>query len=148
MNFGILAALAAVALGGVAVAIQAPINSALGRAIGQNLFAATISFGVGFALLLVLSVTRGAVPSLGELRATPWWYWIGGALGAFYVWAAIFSVPRLGVVTMVAALILGQLVGAIVLDSIGAFGLPVKEIGWQRVVAVAMVAVGVILSRL
>lgn len=148
MNVGILAALLAVALGGVAVAVQAPVNSALGRAIGQNLFAATISFAVGFAILLVLSVARGAVPSLAELRGTPWWYWIGGALGAFYVWAAIFSVPRLGVVTMIAALILGQLVGAIVLDAVGAFGLPVKEIGWQRVVAVAMVAGGVILSRL
>jgi len=148
VNQGFLAALTAVALGGVAVAIQAPVNSALGRAIGQNLFAATISFAVGFALLFALSLARGAVPSLGELRATPWWCWIGGGLGAFYVWAAIFSVPRLGVVTMIAALILGQLVGAIVLDSIGAFGLPVKEIGWQRVVAVGMVAGGVILSRL
>jgi transporter family-2 protein len=57
-------------------------------------------------------------------------------------------VPRLGVVTMIAALILGQLVGAIILDAVGAFGLPVKEIGWQRIVAVALVAGGVILSRL
>ena len=143
-----LAALAVVSVGGVAVAVQAPVNSALSRAIGNNLFAATISFGVGFVLLLALSTARGAVPTLGDLRAAPWWAWLGGVLGALYVWSAIYSVPKLGVVTMIATLILGQLVGAIVLDAIGAFGLPVKEIGWQRILAIVMVAGGVILSRL
>ncbi|HPG21565.1 MAG TPA: DMT family transporter [Amaricoccus sp.] len=148
MNWNVLAALAVVSVGGVAVAVQAPVNSALSRAIGNNLFAATISFGVGFVLLLALSTARGAVPTLGDLRAAPWWAWLGGVLGALYVWSAIYSVPKLGVVTMIATLILGQLVGAIVLDAIGAFGLPVKEIGWQRILAIVMVAGGVILSRL
>ena len=148
MNWNVLAPLAVVSVGGVAVAVQAPVNSALSRAIGNNLFAATISFGVGFVLLLALSTARGAVPTLGDLRAAPWWAWLGGVLGALYVWSAIYSVPKLGVVTMIATLILGQLVGAIVLDAIGAFGLPVKEIGWQRILAIVMVAGGVILSRL
>ncbi|HMQ93949.1 MAG TPA: DMT family transporter [Amaricoccus sp.] len=148
MNWNVLAALAVVSVGGVAVAVQAPVNSALSRAIGNNLFAATISFGVGFVLLLALSTVRGAVPTLGDLRVAPWWGWLGGVLGALYVWSAIYSVPKLGVVTMIATLILGQLVGAIVLDAVGAFGLPVKEIGWQRILAIVMVAGGVILSRL
>ena len=148
MNWNVLAALAVVSVGGVAVAVQAPVNSALSRAIGNNLFAATISFGVGFVLLLALSTARGAVPTLGDLRAAPWWAWLGGVLGALYVWSAIYSVPKLGVVTMIATLILGQLVGAIVLDAIGAFGLPVKEIGWQRILAIVRVAGGAILSRL
>ena len=148
MNWNVLAALAVVSVGGVAVAVQAPVNSALSRAIGNNLFAATISFGVGFVLLLAPSTAREAVHTLGDLRAAPWWAWLGGVLGALYVWSAIYSVPKLGVVTMIATLILGQLVGAIVLDAIGAFGLPVKEIGWQRILAIVMVAGGVILSRL
>ena len=104
MNWNVLAALAVVSVGGVAVAVQAPVNSALSRAIGNNLFAATISFGVGFVLLLALSTARGAVPTLGDLRAAPWWAWLGGVLGALYVWSAIYSVPKLGVVTMIAPL--------------------------------------------
>jgi transporter family-2 protein len=142
------AALAAVALGGAAIALQAPINAALSRTIGQGMFAAAISFGVGFALLLGLSAARGAVPSLEALRSAPWWCWSGGALGAYYVWASIWSVPKLGVVTLVAALVFGQLACAIALDASGAFGLPVKEIGWQRIVAVLMVAGGLVMSRL
>lgn len=142
------AALIAVALGGAAIALQAPINAALGRAIGQGMFAAAISFGVGFAILLVLSVARGAVPSVEALRSAPWWCWTGGALGACYVWASIWSVPKLGVVTLVAALVFGQLACAIALDASGAFGLPVREIGWQRIVAVLLVAGGLVMSRL
>ena len=66
---------------------------------------------------------------------------VRGALGAFYVRASIRSVPRLGVVTLVAALVFGQLACAIALDATGAFGVPVKEIGWNGR-AVAMVAAG------
>ena len=144
--FGV--ALIAVALGGAAIALQAPIDAALSRAIGQGMFAAAISFWVGLVILLGLLVARGAVPSIEALRSAPWWCWSGGALGAFYVRASIRSVPRLGVVTLVAALVFGQLACAIALDATGAFGVPVKEIGWQRIVAVAMVAGGLVMSRL
>jgi bacterial/archaeal transporter family-2 protein len=53
----------------------------------------------------------------------------------------------LGVVTMVAALILGQLLAALALDATGAFGLAVREISPTRVAAVALVAAGLVLSR-
>ena len=62
--------------------------------------------------------------------------------------ASIWSVAILGVVTMIAALILGQLVAALLLDASGAFGLPVKEISLTRIGAVALVAAGLVLSRL
>ena len=73
---------------------------------------------------------------------------VGGALGAFYVWAALWSIGTLGAVTLVAAMIFGQLAAAFVLDATGAFGLPLREISWTRVLAVAFVAAGLILSRL
>ena len=106
-----------------------------------------ISFGIGFLLLLVLVAGRSTLPSLAVVKAVPWWCWTGGALGAFYVWAVLWSVPKLGVVTTFATLILGQLAAALVLDAIGAFGLPVKEITLQRVGAVALVCSGLVLSR-
>ncbi len=140
-------ALAAIALGGAAIAVQAPINARLSAHVGDPVAAAAISFLVGFLVLGGATLVRGSVPGLAQAAAVPWWAWIGGACGAFYVWAAIWSVGTLGVVTLVAALIFGQLAAALVVDAVGAFGLPVREISVTRLLAVLFVAVGLLLSR-
>jgi bacterial/archaeal transporter family-2 protein len=136
-----------VVLGGIALAVQAPLNAALARSLASPVAAAAVSFGGGFIILLALTLlTAGTAPLLGLPKA-PLWQWFGGALGAFYVWAVITAVPGLGVVTAIAALILGQMVTALIIDATGAFGMSVREIGWQRLLAVALVTVGLVLSR-
>lgn len=140
-------ALAAIALGGACIAVQAPVNARLAGHLGDPVAAAAVSFGVGFAVLVAATLLRGAVPGAGAVAAAPWWAWVGGALGAVYVWAAAWSVGTLGVVTMVAALIFGQLAAALALDAIGAFGLAVREITWTRIAAVGLVAAGLLLSQ-
>ena len=141
-------ALLAIALGGACIAVQAPINARLAGAVGDPVLAAAISFGVGFAILIVIAAARGALPGLPGGLSAPWWVWAGGALGAFYVWAAVWSVGTLGVVTLVAALILGQMLAAMAVDATGAFGTAVREITPTRLAAAALVAAGVVLSRL
>ncbi len=141
-------ALLCVVAGGMALATQAPINAVLARGVGDGVTAAVISFAVGLLVLLGLVLLRGGLPSLAAAKAVPWWAWTGGALGAFYVWAVIWSVPKLGVLTTFAALILGQLVMALVLDALGAFGLEVKTVSWERIGAVVLVSGGLVLSRL
>ncbi len=137
-----------VLVGGAAFATQAPINAALARVLGHGLAAATVSFGVGFAALGLLTLATGAGGALGGLsRAAPWML-VGGGLGAFTVFATLTGVPALGVVTTVAALVLGQLLAAASLDLTGAFGLPVHALTPQRVLAVILVAAGLVLSRL
>ena len=144
----ILLGVLAIFVGGACIATQAPINARLGRSMGDPVLAAAISFGVGFAVLAVVAAFRGTLPGLANAGAVPWWAWIGGALGAVYVWAAVWSVGTLGVVTLVAALIAGQMTAALVLDATGAFGVPVHAIDWKRILAVVLVAGGVVLSRL
>ncbi len=147
MSAQYLFALLAIAVGGACIATQAPINSRLGSHVGDPVAAAAISFIVGAIVLSLIVLARGAVPSGAQMAAAPWWAWVGGALGAIYVWAAVWAVGTLGVVTMVAALIFGQLAAALALDAIGAFGLQVREISWTRIAAVVMVAGGLVLSR-
>lgn len=144
---GFLLALAAVFLGGMAISVQAPINAALANAAGDGVVAAAISFLVGFAALLALVLLRGSFPQGETLRQIPPWMWTGGLLGAFYVWAALSSVARLGVLTLAAALILGQLTAALLIDATGAFGLDPRAISWQRLAATVLVAAGLVLSR-
>lgn len=141
-------ALGAVALGGAGIATQAPINATLARSTGDPVAAAAISFGVGFVVLSGIVLARGTLPNLGALAPLPWWAWTGGALGAVYVWAAAWSVDRIGVVSLVAALVFGQLLAALILDAIGAFGMAARDISVTRVLAVILVAGGLLLSRL
>ncbi|KGM88744.1 Uncharacterized protein rosmuc_01582 [Roseovarius mucosus DSM 17069] len=140
-------ALIFMALAGLAVAIQAPLNSALGRTIESSITAAAVSFGVGFVALVLLVALSGDSAAFGRAALAPRWLLLGGLLGAFFVWASLWSVPVLGVLTTTAALILGQMVGAMVLDYIGAFGIAARDLSWTRLTAALLVGAGVILSR-
>jgi transporter family-2 protein len=141
-------AVAAVALGGVAISMQAPINAALGRGIGGAVPAAAVSFGVGFLVLMAVSLLQGQGGAYLRLGQVPFWTLLGGFLGAWYVFAAAWGVASLGVVTLVAALVLGQMAAALVIDATGILGATVREITPTRIAAAVMVLGGLVLSRL
>lgn len=145
-NQALIAAIVLVVAGAL-VSVQAPINAALGRGVGSAIGAATISFGVGFILLLTITLVLGDGPSLLRVGAVPAWLLIGGTMGAVFVFASLWAVPILGVLTMSTLVILGQMVAAIVLDHYGAFGLTQMSISPTRLLAAGLVAAGVILSR-
>ncbi len=147
MTNPILVATVLMAVAGGMIASQAPINAALGRSIGSPIGAATISFGVGFIILLVASIAIGDGGSLLRVTHVPLWLLVGGALGAIYVFAALWSVPLLGVVTTTSLMIFGQMGAALLLDHYGAFGVAQHSINPMRLLSAALVAGGVILSR-
>lgn len=140
-------ALPAIVFGGAVIATQAPLNAALARHTGDPIVTAIISFMVGFMPLLCLMVLRGRYPSAEALLAAPWYAWLGGLCGAYFVVAVILTAPVLGVLTLVTAAVLGQLLAATTLDALGAFGLPQQAITWKRLAAVALAATALVLSR-
>jgi len=148
----LMLAFVAVIVGGMATATQAPINAALNRAFSDPILVACFSFFVGFAVLLVVWLVSLLVRETGfvmpQSTGVPWWAWVGGTLGAIYVLAALWAVPMLGMVTIVAAMVLGQLLAALLIDAFGVFGIAVREISLTRILAVLMVMGGLVLSRL
>ena len=133
------------AAAGALVAMQAPINSTLGKSIG-TFAAATFSFATGTVLLLAICVTvGGGFGDLGNVRELSWYYLIGGALGAAYVTTALVTVRELGAGGVTAATIAGQLTMAVTLDRAGILGLPQKAITVPRAVGVLFLAAGVYL---
>lgn len=139
--------LVAVVLGGTAIAMTAPINAALARELGGPVPAAAVSFAVGFVVLLVIAVAQGKGAAFLDLPKVPAWTLLGGCLGAWYVLSAVWGVSHLGVLTLVSALILGQMTAAMVIDATGALGVAVREITPTRIAAAGLVLAGVILSR-
>lgn len=142
-----LIAILIVAVAGVAVAIQAPLNAALGRSIGSSVAAGAISFGVGFLVLLGVTFLVGQGSAFARVSTAPPLLLLGGLFGAFFVWSMLWAVPTLGVLTAITALIAGQMMGALVLDATGMFGLTVQAITPTRIAAAALVGAGVVLSR-
>lgn len=138
---------AAVVLGGTAIALQAPINAALARELGGPVPAAAVSFGVGFVVLLVIAVAQGQGAVFLKLPQVPAWTLIGGCLGAWYVLTSVWGVSQLGVVTLVAALILGQMSAAMAIDATGALGVTAREITPTRIASAGLVMAGLLLSR-
>ncbi|WP_374396517.1 DMT family transporter [Tabrizicola sp.] len=138
---------AAVVLGGTAVALQAPVNAALARELGGPVPAAAVSFGVGFVVLLVIALVQGQGGAFLKLPQVPAWTLIGGCLGAWYVLTSVWGVSQLGVVTLVAALILGQMTAAMVIDATGALGVTAREITPTRIASAGLVMAGLLLSR-
>ncbi|WP_135505324.1 DMT family transporter [Roseovarius aestuariivivens] len=136
-----------ITIGGALIAMQAPINSMLARQIESSVAAACISFGVGFVVLLGITLAYGDGASLPRVGAVPKWLLVGGALGAVFVWSSLWAVPILGVLTTTTLLILGQMTASLAIDHFGAFGLLPREISLPRVMAAVLVAAGAVLSR-
>lgn len=138
---------AAVVLGGTAISLQAPINAALARELGGPVPAAAVSFGVGFVVLLAIALVQGQGGAFLKLPQVPTWTLVGGCLGAWYVLTSIWGVSQLGVLTLIAALILGQMTAAMVIDATGALGVAVREVTPTRIAAAVLVMAGLVLSR-
>jgi transporter family-2 protein len=135
-------------LAGISVPTQAGINAQLGLWTRSPVLAATISFAVGTLTLIVYTlVTRIPLPSLTTASNHPWWVWVGGALGAFFVTATIMLVPRLGATTMVATVLAGQMFASLLLDHFGGLGYPLHPISLGRIAGVLLVCGGVWLIK-
>ena len=148
MNNQGLAILATVLAGGF-IALQAPINATLGRAIASPLAAASISFAVGTAALvaitLILTGSVGGFGGVGGARSLTWVYLTGGVLGAVYVTTALISVSVLGAGTVTAATVTGQLATSLAIDRFGILGLEARPLSWQRLVGLALLVAGTFL---
>lgn len=130
---------------GLGIAMQAPLNSTLSRALNDSsILSAMINFVIGALFLAVLAYCSGAL-HFDTMKALPqqsWWKFLGGVLGAFYIFGTILLAPKIGLINMFSIALVGQLVMSMILDSIGAFGLSVRPISWQKVVGLLIMCVG------
>lgn len=135
------------AIAGALMALQAPTNAMLSKPAGSPVTAAFISFLVGSILLAVLVAIGPSRPSVSDFKGLPWYVWIGGFYGAFFVAVAAFAAPRLGVGSLLTAVVAGQLSAALILDHFGLLGLDKHPANFTRLAGLALVLVGAVLVR-
>jgi len=139
----VAAALATVVVGSL-IALQAPINSGLGKVTG-TMPAAAISFTVGTVLLLGIVVVTGEAGNLSRATDVKWYYLIGGLLGAAYVTTVLLTVRTLGAGGVTAATVAGQLTMSVIIDRVGFLGLDETPITLGRVIGVMLLFAGTVL---
>ena len=130
---------------GVAAAMQAATNAGLSRAVG-----------LGPALVvntvIVLTGAIGLWAAMGAKTAffpagASWTLYLGGIFGFVLLASLAFVFPKIGAAYAVALMIGGQCVAALVIDHFGLMGMPRDPLTMQRVIGVALVAAGAVVTR-
>jgi transporter family-2 protein len=140
-------------LAGAVLPVQGAVNGLLRADIGApftvgavSFFVATLSMAV--ALMSVIAFTDQPKPHLGQLAAVPWWGWLGGFAGAFYVTAVFTAIPVIGTAATVGLTVAGQQIASVFVDSYGWFRLPIRPVSALRLGGVAMLIAGVAMIKL
>lgn len=136
-------------IAGIGVTLQLGVNSQLRQVAGNPVLAALVSFVVGTAALLlyVLGTARSTLPALETFRAIAWWKYAGGVLGAFYITTVIIAAPRIGAANVVALIVAGQLLAALVCDHFGWIGFTVQPVTVYRLLGALLILAGVLLMQ-
>ena len=129
---------------GMAAPTQFAINSQLRQVVGGPVLAAALSFLVGTVVLFATTaVVRRSLPELGSIMNAPWWMWLGGLLGAFFVCASTILTPRLGAATTVGLFLAGQVIASIAIDHFGLLGVTVQPATMPRLLGALLIIIGV-----
>lgn len=133
---------------GAVLPVQAALNAKMGKAVGDPVYAALISFVIGAVGLFIYAlITKIDLAQISHAGTVDWSVWTAGLLGAFYVAAVIILVPKIGTALTFGLVVTGQLGLSLLLDHYGLLGLPVHAISWQRLAGILLIIAGVLLLR-
>ena len=131
---------------GAVLATQVGVNLQLSNAVGNPLTSTLFSFVVGaIGLCVYVLIVRASLPPITSLAQIPAWKWTGGLLGATYVLLTIVIGPRLGAAALLALVVSGQMITAMVLDHNSWLGFAQHSINLWRVLGATLLVTGTVL---
>lgn len=136
--------------GGVAIAVQARITGALRTELGDPTLAASVTFGSGLVLMVLVNglvpANRRGVARLVRGAVTgrfPWVFAFSGLLGAFAVYGQAVTVDLVGVALFSLTFIGGQMLSSTVLDTVGWVPSGRQRLGRRRLAGLVLGLAGV-----
>lgn len=137
-----------IALAGVAgllLPLQSLIAARVAGTINGPIMAALVNFAGGtLTLILLIFIFRIPWPGPVKIASAPAYGWLMGALGAFFVAQAAFTIPKLGAASMVAVVVTGQIIGSIAMDHFGILQ-PAQPVTVQKALGAALLLAGMFL---
>ncbi len=131
-------------IAGVLNTIEAGSKTALSKALEQSILAALIVTVANVVIYLTAAPFVGlSVPSPAKVALVPWWGWLGGALGGFYVLSMIFLANKLGAATFTGITVTAAIVTSVALDHFALVGFAQHPAGPLRIIECLLMICGV-----
>lgn len=127
-------------VGGLAVGLQNPLASVLGRSVGVLEAAFIIHLGGLMIAGVPLAVLGGG--GLERWREVPWYALWAGGLGVVLITAMSWVIPRIGVAAAVALVVTAQLTLGALFDHFGTLGMVSRPLDPGRLAGVAFLLGG------
>ena len=139
-----IVALAVAAGSGIAFGLQSTLNNWAGRLVGSTSTGLLVNFAGGaVAGVILLWTSRQGVVQRGALQgATPLIILASGVLGIAIITGLAYSLPRVGIAVGLSAIILGQMVVAVAVDSLGWGGGETIPLSAARIVGLVLLLLG------
>ncbi|MDD3268911.1 MAG: DMT family transporter [Syntrophomonadaceae bacterium] len=130
------------ALSGAAMALQGTFNAALGKVLG--IWESTLLvhiIGTLTALLIIIGLGVG-LANFNKISTVPWYALLGGVLNVLIIYAIVRTIPQIGVGNATTAIIVAQILTAVLIDNLGAFGMKKFEFHYMDILGIALLAAG------
>ena len=131
---------------GLGIPIFAALNGNLGARLQNPILAAIIALSVGIVACLGFMILSGNIPNLVVDSSIPFYFYLGGLFVVFYVLGITWIAPKFGVGNAVSFVLLGQIISMAIIDHFSLLGAAIHPISAQRLVGLALMAIGVFLS--
>ncbi|KAJ3228260.1 hypothetical protein HDU78_009821 [Chytriomyces hyalinus] len=133
------------ALVGCAMTVQGALTAKLGAIGGKAFSSCVVLFQatlLALASFLIQSHGGSSIDFAHAAALTPWWCYLGGVLGGYYVFSMIVLLPRIGVALFFIASITLQLISSALFDSFAIAGFSQRSVTPGRAVGIALVFLG------
>ncbi|MBV8853143.1 MAG: DMT family transporter [Sinobacteraceae bacterium] len=128
---------------GISFVCQQAVNARLSAQLGSAWWAGFISYLGGTVIMLAIAMAvRDPWPSGAIVQSSPWLSWTGGLFGSIYVAVAILLIPRFGAALVIALIVAGQMVGALMFDQLALLGIPTHPLSMARVIGAVLLVTG------
>lgn len=134
-------------IGGVFLAIQGGLNAHLGVLLKNPLLASVVAFvSSSMFVIIVVASSVKTFPTINQLKDIPYYLWFtGGLFSVLGISIYYYTIPKLGVSTMISFGLCGQLIFAVIAGRYGWFNLPVEPISFKRIAGVIAMISGIFL---
>ncbi|KAJ3414123.1 hypothetical protein HDV05_007067 [Chytridiales sp. JEL 0842] len=134
-------------LSGISLALLAGMNSKLGQTYHNPLFASFFALITSLPLMgafyYYIEYWHAPTDFRKVWRTAPWWSWLGGVFGAFYVVSVAVLSGHLSAGTFLGTSVACQATTAVIVDHFGVMNMPVRLATVERVVGASMLVGGV-----
>lgn len=127
---------------GIFMAIQGSLNAVLSKYIGlieTTFLVHAIGTGILVIVLFVFKMGKGSLMRFAE---APWYAYLGGVISVLIIYLVAASIPQVGMANATTAIIVGQVLTAILIDHFGGFGLDKSLFSWNDLFGLILLAVG------